>query len=70
MVVRWRDAIPPQSGPSRAAMKALTAYAEATDGVDVVGAWSDGTGLASIVTGVLLFGWRAIAGALARRRRA
>lgn len=26
--------------------------------------------VASIVTGVLLFGWRAIAGALARRRRA
>ncbi|XNZ01461.1 protoporphyrinogen/coproporphyrinogen oxidase [Micrococcus luteus] len=52
MVVRWRDAIPPQSGPARTAMRALTAYAEATDGVDVVGAWSDGTGLASIVAAV------------------
>ena len=52
MVVRWRDAIPPQSGPARTAMKALTAYAEATDGVDVVGAWADGTGLASIVEAV------------------
>ena len=52
MVVRWRDAIPPQSGPARTAMRALTAYAEATDGGDVVGAWADGTGLASIVEAV------------------
>lgn len=52
MVVRWRDAIPPQAGRARAAMQQLTAYAEATDGLDVVGAWADGTGLASIVAAV------------------
>lgn len=52
MVVRWRDPIPPQAGQAREAMNALAAYAEATDGVDLVGAWADGTGLAAIVSAV------------------
>ncbi|MDO5634832.1 MAG: FAD-dependent oxidoreductase [Micrococcus sp.] len=52
MVVRWRACIPPQAGTSRDAMNALTRWSQDQAGLDVVGAWVDGTGLAAIVAGV------------------
>lgn len=51
-VTRWRASIPPQAGADRAAMDALLAWADGVDGLDLVGSWVHGTGLAAVVGGV------------------
>ncbi|MEW1965107.1 FAD-dependent oxidoreductase [Micrococcus sp. NPDC078436] len=51
-VTRWRHSIPPQAGPDREATDALLAWAAPVPGLDAVGSWVHGTGLAAIVAGV------------------
>lgn len=51
-VTRWRHAVPPQAGPDRDATDALLAWAAPVPGLDLVGSWVHGTGLAAIVAGV------------------
>lgn len=51
-VVRWRAPIPPQHGPDREAMDALVRWATDVPGLDLVGSWVHGTGLAAVVAGV------------------
>ena len=51
-VTRWRQSIPPQAGADRAAADALIAWAREEPGLDLVGSWVHGTGLAAVVAGV------------------
>lgn len=51
-VVRWRPSIPPQAGPDREAADALIAWSRGQAGLDLVGSWVHGTGLAAVVAGV------------------
>ena len=51
-VVRWRAPIPPQHGPDREAMDALVRWSADVPGLDLVGSWVHGTGLAAVVAGV------------------
>ena len=51
-VVRWRACIPPQAGPDRTQFTRLLEWADRVEGVDVVGSWADGTGLAAVTAGV------------------
>lgn len=51
-VTRWRRPIPPQHGPRRQAMDALLEWAAPVPGLDLVGSWVHGTGLAAVVAGV------------------
>ena len=51
-VTRWRRPIPPQHGPDREAMDRLIAWAQDVPGLDLVGSWVHGTGLAAVVAGV------------------
>lgn len=51
-VTRWRHAIPPQAGPDREATDTLIEWAREQRGLDLVGGWVHGTGLAAVVAGV------------------
>lgn len=51
-VVRWRGPIPPQHGPDREATDAMVRWSRDVPGLDLVGSWVHGTGLAAVVAGV------------------
>lgn len=51
-VTRWRRSIPPQAGPDRAKADMLIDWARDVPGLDLVGSWVHGTGLAAVVAGV------------------
>ena len=51
-VTRWRRSIPPQAGPDRAKADTLIDWARDVPGLDLVGSWVHGTGLAAVVAGV------------------